>query len=139
MYLHHFFGLCIQRAGGFVQDENPWVLEQRPRDGDALLLAPAHGHPSLAQHRVVAIGEAHHKVVTVGSFGSFKYLYELIELIENHFVKQGQSDQGSLLEKWKSSGFYPDTMEELTPRMPSPKGISTTNTPHLKKVKEKST
>ena len=63
----------------------------------------------------------------------------VVQQIENHFVKQGQSDQLSLLEKWKSSGFYPDTMEKLAPRMPSPKGISTTNTPHLKKVKEKST
>jgi hypothetical protein len=32
------FGLVIQRAGGFVEDENAWVAYQGPSNGQALAL-----------------------------------------------------------------------------------------------------
>ena len=30
----------VQRTGGFVEDQNPWIGHQRPRDSDALTLPP---------------------------------------------------------------------------------------------------
>ena len=36
--LHEDFGLRIQRAGGFIEQQQRRVLQYRPRDGDALAL-----------------------------------------------------------------------------------------------------
>lgn len=32
------FGLIVQRAGGLVENQDAWVAEQRPGDGNALSL-----------------------------------------------------------------------------------------------------
>ena len=38
-FLHGFFGFRIQRRGGFIEQDDRRVLDQRPRDRDALALA----------------------------------------------------------------------------------------------------
>ena len=38
-FLHERFGLGVEVAGGFVEHHDRRVLEQQPRDGEALLLA----------------------------------------------------------------------------------------------------
>ena len=47
----------VDRAGGVVEHEHPWVGEDRPGDGDALALAPAEREAAFADHRVVAVGQ----------------------------------------------------------------------------------
>lgn len=37
--LDHIFGLIIERAGGFVEDQNARIGDQCPGDGDALALS----------------------------------------------------------------------------------------------------
>ena len=60
--------------GGFIQDEDGGVFDEGPGDGDALFLPSGHGHPSLPEHGVVALGEVADEVVSVGQFGCFKHL-----------------------------------------------------------------
>ena len=38
--LHDALGLCVEGGGGLVQEEDGGVPDERPRDGDPLLLAP---------------------------------------------------------------------------------------------------
>ena len=42
------------RPGGLVQYEHAGVLDERTRDGDALLLTARHRHAALSKHRLVA-------------------------------------------------------------------------------------
>ena len=50
-------GLRVQRAGGFVEDQDRRVLEEHAREGDALLLAPGEPHASLAEHGLESLRE----------------------------------------------------------------------------------
>ena len=51
-FLDDVLGLGVQRAGRFVEEENSRVLEDRPGNGDPLLLAAGELSPVLAHHRV---------------------------------------------------------------------------------------
>ena len=67
------FGFAVQVAGGFVQHQDTWVLQDHPRQGDALLLAAAQAVAALADHGVVAIGQLHDEIMDVGCLaGRFK-------------------------------------------------------------------
>ena len=52
--------------GGVVEDEHPRVDEDRPGDGDALALAAAEREATLADHRVVALGQVVDELVGAG-------------------------------------------------------------------------
>ena len=56
-------GLVVEGAGGLVEDEHRRVAQQRPRDGEPLLLAAGEPVPAGADHGVVAVGEAGEHVV----------------------------------------------------------------------------
>ena len=49
--------LVVEVAGGLVEDHDRRVLQQQPRDRQALLLAAAHPVAALADHGVVAVGQ----------------------------------------------------------------------------------
>lgn len=49
-----FGGSAIQAAGGFVEDQNARLLEQRTRDGDALLLPAGKSPAAFADLGLVA-------------------------------------------------------------------------------------
>jgi hypothetical protein len=55
--LDRLLGLRIQRRGGFVEDQDRGVLQQRARDGDALFLAAGEFQAALAHFGGVAVGE----------------------------------------------------------------------------------
>src|SRR2546425_6157759 len=67
--LHRFdnrrFGLHIDRAGRLVEDENRRVLEEGASERNALAFAPGEAHASLADGRLVALGQANDEVVSV--------------------------------------------------------------------------
>ena len=50
--------LGVEARGGLVEDQDPRVGEDRPRDRDALALAPREPHAALADDRVVAVRES---------------------------------------------------------------------------------
>ena len=55
--LHDGLRFVVERAGGFVQDEDAGVGEQGARNGNALALATRETAALFAHHSVVAIGE----------------------------------------------------------------------------------
>jgi hypothetical protein len=59
-------GFRIHAAGGLVEDQDPRVMQDRPRDRDPLPLAPAQRLAPLAHHGVVPVGEPDDEVVRVG-------------------------------------------------------------------------
>ena len=54
--LNHALTVRIQSAGGFVQQQERWILQHGPRYGNTLPLTTRQTHPTLAQEGVVAIG-----------------------------------------------------------------------------------
>ena len=72
--LNHGLDFAVERAGGFVEQQDRRVLEHDPRDGDALALAAGELHPALADVGVVAatalgVGEAFDELVRLGAPG----------------------------------------------------------------------
>src|SRR5207245_8692845 len=63
--LDRLFGARIERRGGLVEDQNSWILEERARDGDALLLAAGEFQSAFTDHRLVAGRQRHDEVVDV--------------------------------------------------------------------------
>ena len=59
-------GLRVERAGGFVQDEDRGILQKRARDGEPLPLATGEGPATLAQHGFVALRQTDDEIVGIG-------------------------------------------------------------------------
>ena len=64
--LHQHLGAGVDRAGRLVEDQQRRVGEERPGDGDQLLLAGADVAALVVDHRVVAVGQRVHEPVDVG-------------------------------------------------------------------------
>src|SRR5690606_41755766 len=63
--LDGFLGAGVERGGGLVEDEDARALEERPRDGDALLLAARELEAALADLRLVLLRQRLDEVVDV--------------------------------------------------------------------------
>ena len=63
------FRFGVERGGGFVEEENGRVLEQRPGDGEALLLSAGKETAFVADERLVALRLGHDEVVRVSGLG----------------------------------------------------------------------
>ena len=61
--LHHALALRVQRAGGFVEQQQRRVLEHGARDRDALALPAREPHAALAQEGVVTLGQLVNELV----------------------------------------------------------------------------
>ena len=61
----------IQRRGGFIQNQNRRVFQEYPGNGNALLLATGKPGTALAHVGIIAILQAHDKVVDVGILRRF--------------------------------------------------------------------
>lgn len=64
------FGFVVERAGGFVENQDARVADQGAGDGDALALAAGQAGALFADFGVVAFGKFHNKVVGAGELGS---------------------------------------------------------------------
>src|SRR5918994_4597569 len=62
-------GLGVEPGLGLVQDQDQALPQHRPRDGDALPLAPAQALPTLGEQRVVAFRQLPNKAVCPGEPG----------------------------------------------------------------------
>ena len=67
-------GRAVDGAGRVVENQDARVGEQGAGDGQALALAAGEGHAALADHRVVAILEAHDEVVGLGVWPPARWL-----------------------------------------------------------------
>ena len=45
----------VETAGGFIQNENARILQDHPREGDALFFSAAQSVAAFADHRIIAI------------------------------------------------------------------------------------
>ena len=64
--LHGAFGFGVERAGGFVEDENRRVLQNRAGDGEPLALAAGERHAFFADDGVKTVRLFHDEIVGVG-------------------------------------------------------------------------
>ena len=62
-------GLVIEGTGGFVEDENARVADQRSSYGDALTLASRQGRTMLTDDGVVALGQFQDEVMRTCHLG----------------------------------------------------------------------
>ena len=59
------FRLHVHGGGGFVQDEDGRVTQDRPGNGEPLLLAAGEPDPPFADVTVVTVGHGHDEVVGI--------------------------------------------------------------------------
>ncbi|KAG1246977.1 hypothetical protein G6F65_020402 [Rhizopus arrhizus] len=59
------FGVGVQRAGGLVEQEDGRVLQDRARNGHALLFPARQLQAPFAHHGLVAVGHGHDQVMDV--------------------------------------------------------------------------
>src|SRR5258706_554480 len=74
--LHQALRFGVERTRRFVEDEERWIAQQGARDRDALALPPREARAPLAQHRLIAVGEAQDELVRIGGAGRRAYLLE---------------------------------------------------------------
>src|SRR5467141_5194359 len=67
--LNNGFGLVVERTGGFVEDEDTRVADQRTRNRQALTLATGEGTAVLAHRGIVAFGQLQDELVRASEFG----------------------------------------------------------------------
>ena len=72
--LHHTFTLRIQGAGGFVQQQYRRVLQNGPRNRDALALPAGQAYTPFAQEGVVAFGQVADETVGKCGLGRSQHL-----------------------------------------------------------------
>mmetsp|Transcript_115313 Transcript_115313/g.333122 ORF Transcript_115313/g.333122 Transcript_115313/m.333122 type:complete len:389 (+) Transcript_115313:239-1405(+) len=63
--LHLPLVLGVERGRGLVEKQDRGLAEQRPRDGEPLLLPAAKPHPALADHRAIAFVQVSDELVGV--------------------------------------------------------------------------
>ncbi|MNE66738.1 hypothetical protein D3C80_1623070 [compost metagenome] len=61
------FTLRIEGAGGFIEQQDRRVHQQRPGDGQALALTTGEAQPAVAQMGLVTVGHLLNEVVGVGN------------------------------------------------------------------------
>src|SRR5262245_52358110 len=70
--LDRAFGFRIQRARCLVKDQHGWIVIDRSRDSDALLLAAGQGKTALSNLCLITERQTHDELVSGGSLGSCK-------------------------------------------------------------------
>ena len=89
----------IYRGKRIVEDQNIVVLEQRPRDGNALLLSAGQRYAALADRRIVALFKGLDEIVRRRSAGGFKHqLVNRVRLRNADVVPHGSRIQERLLQ-----------------------------------------
>ena len=73
--MHLRLVLHIERSGGFVQQNDRRILQQRTRDGDALALATGKLAAVFADHGVVALGHTAYELVAIRRLRRSQHLF----------------------------------------------------------------
>src|SRR5262249_26446684 len=63
------FAFVIKRAGRFIENEDSWIGNQRPGNGNSLALATREAVATLADNRIVTFGSFENKIMGPGKFG----------------------------------------------------------------------
>ncbi|MNF61828.1 hypothetical protein D3C84_434920 [compost metagenome] len=65
--LDQVFALGIEGAGGFIEQQNGRIDQQRPCDGESLALAAGQTEPAITQVGLITVGHGLDKVVGIGN------------------------------------------------------------------------
>ena len=98
-------GLGVERRGRLVEDEDRRVLEERPRDPDALLLTARELQPAFADRGLVTLGQREDEIVDLrrprstldlGSRGLGASVGDVVEhrVVEEHGILRDDADLG---------------------------------------------
>ena len=74
--LHHFFALRVERAGGFVQQQKRRVLQNSPRNRDALALPARQAHAPVTQIGVKTLGQFADELLRISRFGGSVHILQ---------------------------------------------------------------
>ena len=97
--LDHGFGLGVEGAGGFVEDEDAGVGEDGAGDGDALALAAGELDAALAYDGVVLLGETLGELVDAGdAAGVHELLFGGVGATEEDVFADGAVEEERLLQ-----------------------------------------
>ena len=97
--LDHRFGLGVERAGGFVEDEDARVGEDGAGDGETLTLAAGELDAALADDGVVLLGEALGELVYAGDAAGFhELLFGGVGTAEEDVFADGAVEEEGLLQ-----------------------------------------
>ena len=96
--LDHGFGFGVERAGGFVEDEDARLGQQGAGDGQPLALAAGELDAALADDGVVGFGEALGELVDAGgAAGKEKLLLGGVGAREHDVLADGAVEEKRLL------------------------------------------
>ena len=97
--LDEHLGAGVDRAGGLVEDEDRRVGQERPGDGEQLLLAGADVAALVVDDRVVAVGQRVHEAVDVGGrAAAMDLLLGGVEVAVGDVVADGAAEQPGVLQ-----------------------------------------
>src|SRR5690348_5760659 len=65
--LYELLAFCVEVAGGLIEDQDLGRREDRPRNGQALLLAARELDAALADERLVLFGKLDDELVSIGA------------------------------------------------------------------------
>lgn len=75
---NYLFAFSVERASRFIEQQNLWFSNQRPRDRDSLLLSTTELRSLLSASSFEFFGKIHHKVESVGfSQSSFDFVLRI--------------------------------------------------------------
>ena len=96
--LDEALGVHVDVGRGLVEDEDPRVGHQRPREGDELALAGGELDSALADLGVIALRQRHDEVVGAdGAGGVAQLLLGGVQAAEGQVLAHGAAEQEALL------------------------------------------
>ena len=74
-FLYDPFTFRIQGGSGFVQDQDPGILQDGPGNGNALALSPGHVDAPVSQVGVIPLGQVLDEFVRIGGLGGGQHFF----------------------------------------------------------------
>src|SRR5262245_48858021 len=97
-FLDQLFRRRIHAGGGLVEDQDRGILQKGPGDAHSLLFSNAEFHTTLANARVVALGQVLNKLVTIGGARCSKqFLLSSVEPAIENILANGAVEQKRFL------------------------------------------
>src|SRR5690606_30896493 len=99
--LYQLFRFGIQCRGGFIQNQNRWVLQNGPGNRNTLSLPTGEFGTTVSYHRLIPAWLLHDKRVSIGYFGGH------FHLLPGGFYTEGDIFKNGVIEKYGFLRYYP--------------------------------
>src|SRR4051812_7443301 len=92
------FTLIVEGTGGFIENDDWRILQEYPRNTQALLLSAREFYAALTNIRLITIGQTHNKIMGVGFLGGLHdFVLSGIQLTVADIVQDRSSKQVDIL------------------------------------------